>query len=119
MWELFAVIPNLGLSPDDRNRFTAEITHCISSSLAACEDFDLPAADAGNANITFALAVLHLAKECSKLSCFTHCSTAYVMLSNESNSPIHEEHVTAFSDGAGSDVYKRIKQGNLLLVTLG
>ncbi|MBC7546053.1 MAG: SDR family oxidoreductase [Candidatus Sericytochromatia bacterium] len=66
----------LGLAGADWDRLTANVTHIIHC--AASIEFDLPLAAAANANIAGALAVLDLAKACTRLARFVDVSTAYV-----------------------------------------
>lgn len=65
-----------GLSDEDYARAIAHTTHIIHC--AASVDFDLPVAQAAAANITTALNVLALGRECGRLVGMVDVSTAYV-----------------------------------------
>jgi len=67
---------NGGLSDADLARLQGELTHIVHC--AASVDFDLPVAEAAEANILSALHVLDLAKGCAHLQRMVSVSTAYV-----------------------------------------
>ena len=70
------IIDKLGLSDYDRGMVTSEIDVIINC--AASVSFEDPLLDAIEINFYGCRRMLALAKECQKILCFTHVSTAYV-----------------------------------------
>ena len=70
------IIDKLGLSAEDRAELVSELDVIINC--AASVNFDDPLLDAIQINYFGCLRVLKLAKECVKLECLCHVSTAYV-----------------------------------------
>lgn len=68
--------PDLGIAADERAHLQSQLTEIINC--AASVEFDLPLADAAQANITSALNVLAFAKQSPALKSFVNVSTAYV-----------------------------------------
>ena len=70
------IVDKLGLSAEDRATVCEEADIIINS--AASVSFDEPLLDAIQINYFGCQRMLQLAKECRKLLCYTHVSTAYV-----------------------------------------
>jgi thioester reductase-like protein len=67
---------DLGLSPDDRCKIAAEVTHIVHA--AASVRFDETPAAALRSNVTLAQRVMDLGGRCPRLKHHVHVSTAYV-----------------------------------------
>jgi fatty acyl-CoA reductase len=78
--------PGCELSAQDTARLAASVTHIIHC--AASVDFDLPIAQACDANITGSLNTLELAHRCQALRRMVSVSTAYV--TPHRSGPLHE-----------------------------
>ncbi len=68
--------PDLGIAATERLQLQAQLSEIINC--AASVEFDLPLADAAQANITSALNVLEFARQSPALKSFVNVSTAYV-----------------------------------------
>lgn len=75
-----------GLSADDLALLQRELTHIVHC--AASVDFDLPIAEAADANILSALHVLDIARGCARLERMVSVSTAYVTPFKAGQGPI-------------------------------
>ncbi len=71
-----------------RDELTRRITHLIHT--AASVSFDLPIAAAARSNITTALNMLELARQCTRLERFVSVSTAYVTPHTSDDTPVPE-----------------------------
>ncbi len=69
-------LPSCGISEQTLEKICGEITHIIHC--AGCVSFEAPILEAVGANITTALNVCNLAKDCPNLQRLTTTSTAYV-----------------------------------------
>lgn len=77
-----------GIAGDVKRALLPRLTHIVH--LAAAVDFDLPPAPAAEANVTAALEVQALARECPALERLVHVSTAYVTPHPGEGVPIEE-----------------------------
>jgi fatty acyl-CoA reductase len=80
-------LPGMGLGTA-REELVRRVTHMIHA--AASVSFDLPIAAAARSNITTALNMLELARQCPRLERFVSVSTAYVTPHTEDGTPIPE-----------------------------
>lgn len=80
---------NCGISADATIELQKELTHVVHC--AASVDFNLPLKDAADANITSALNVLTLAKQCARSIKMVSVSTAYVTPHTSDKDPVFEE----------------------------
>lgn len=79
--------PGMGLGAA-RDELVRRVTHMIHT--AASVSFDLPIASAARSNITTALNMLELARQCPRLERFVSVSTAYVTPHTADETPIPE-----------------------------
>ncbi len=77
-----------GLAPEDREALVGELTHVVHC--AASVEFNLPIAEATEANVTSALRVLELARDCGRLRSMVDVSTAYVRPHPGNRMPVEE-----------------------------
>ncbi len=83
------IVDKLGLSQADRAMVTAETNIIINC--AASVSFTDPLLDAIEINYNGCGRMLALAKECQRIECFTHVSTAYVNCNLPTKSVIEEK----------------------------
>lgn len=99
--------PQLGIDDENYAELSTQLTHIINC--AASVEFDLPLAEAAEANITSALNVLELAQACPQLRRFVNVSTAYVTPHPGEGQPIPEQLVSLpFS---AQEIYQQICAG--------
>ena len=77
-----------GLQDEPRAELLRRVTHVIHC--AASIDFDLPIAEAAQANVTNSLNVLRLARTCDRLESVLAVSTAYVTPTSRDVGIVHE-----------------------------
>lgn len=99
--------PRLGLNESDYQKLQNNLTHIINC--AASVEFNLPVADAAAANITSALNVLELGRDCPLLQRFVNVSTAYVSPHQGDHVPVPEALVALPFDP--EQVYQSILAG--------
>jgi 1-acyl-sn-glycerol-3-phosphate acyltransferase len=80
--------PGLGLTPAARETLLTQTTRVVHA--AASVDFGLPLADAARSNVTTALNMLAVARECRRLDAFVYVSTAYATPHPGEGVPIEE-----------------------------
>jgi 1-acyl-sn-glycerol-3-phosphate acyltransferase len=98
---------NCGIPAELRESLAGEVTHIVHC--AASIEFDLPLEDAASQNITSALNVLALARECRRLENMVSISTAYVRPHPGDRVPVLEDLVELPFDPAA--VYEDILAG--------
>jgi len=100
-------LANAGIAPEQRETLTGRVTHVINC--AASVQFDLPLQDAATANVSTALQVLELAKDCRQLESLVNVSTAYVTPHSSDARAVTEELVPL--PWPAADAYDAIVRG--------
>lgn len=102
-------LPGAGIAPEARAAIAASVTHVINC--AASVQFDLPIQHAASANISTALEMLDLAKECRRLESLVSVSTAYVTPHRGDKRPVTEE--LAPLPAPAAELYDGIMRGEI------
>lgn len=98
-----------GLASAERESITENVNHVINC--AASVQFDLPLRDAATANVSTALEVLELAKDCRKLESLVSVSTAYVTPHASDGGTVLEE--LAPLPRRAAELYTEIMRGEI------
>ena len=102
-------LPGAGIDAEARKSIAANVTHVINC--AASVQFDLPIVDAATANISTALEMLSLSKDCQNLDSFVNVSTAYVTPHNNDEKPVLEE--LSPLPASATELYDGIMRGEI------